>query len=278
MTATDDPVLISYENDINNENSKFFFETVKRNDWEFQQVGAGDKWEGWVTRMKAYRDVCSRYDKERILVFTDARDVFCVRYSKAFKAAFEYFNTPIIMSAGMFLASAIDLPANFMYKNGASLEPYFNYWKIQPTLRKFVCAGLMAGRAGALYDMWDWMLTNNYIDDQLGAAMYIRTFPEKVKLDLDAILLHSSEYGLDAGIYHIHMQKQDSPTLAELFGTGAFFLHIPGSGCYKGQKYVYNSIKNILQDIPSNPIIKEYGKPFPPWNRYKDLPPIKAHP
>jgi hypothetical protein len=278
MSSTGDPILISYENDINNENSKFFFETVKHNDWEFQHVGAGDKWEGWITRMKAYRDVCSRYDKDRILVFSDARDVFCVRHSKAFKAAFEYFNTPIIMSAGMFLSSCIDVKENFVHGNGASLEPYFNYWKIKPGLRKFVCAGLMAGRAGALYEMWDWIIANNYKDDQLGAAMFIRTFPERVKLDLDAILLHSSEYGIDAGIYHIHLQKQDAPTLAELFGTNAFFLHIPGSGAYKGQGYVYNSIKNILKDIPSNPIIKEYGKPFPPWDMYKDLPPQKAQP
>lgn len=267
------PVLISYENDPTNENSQFFFETVKRNGWEYRQIGIGDAWEGFITRIRRYKDICAMYDKDRILVLSDARDVFCVRDAKAFTAAFEYFKVPIVVSGEMFLASQIDVPENFMFWNGASLDPYFKHWKIDPkkTIRKFVCAGLMAGRAGALYDMWDWVLANNYTDDQLGTAMYVRTFPEKVRVDHDAIVLHSTDYGVDAGTFHVHYQKQDAPTFAELFGTCAFFLHIPGL-FFKGQGYLYKCIKNILKEHDSDALLKVYGKPYPPWDEFKDLP------
>jgi hypothetical protein len=216
------------------------------------------------------------YDKDRILVLSDARDVFCVRDAKAFTAAFEYFKVPIVVSGEMFLASRIDVPENFIFWNGASLDPYFKHWNTDPkkTIRKFVCAGLMAGRAGALYDMWDWVLANNYTDDQLGTAMYVRTFPEKVRVDHDAIVLHSTDYGVDAGTFHVHYQKQDAPTFAELFGTGAFFLHIPGL-FFKGQGYLYKCIKNILNEHDSDALLKVYGKPYPPWDEFKDLPPLQ---
>jgi hypothetical protein len=268
-----EPVLISYENDSTNENSQFFFETVKRNGWEYRQIGVGDKWEGFITRTRRYKDISASYDKDRILVLSDARDVFCVRHAKAFTAAFEYFKTPILVSADVFLASQINVPENFIHTQGASLEPYFKHWNTDPlkTMRKFVCAGLIAGRAGSLYEMYNWILENNYTDDQLGVAMYVRKFPERIKLDHDAIVLHSSTYGVNGGTYHIHYQKQDAPTFAELFGTGAFFLHIPGL-CYKGQKYIYNAIKNILKEHDSDALLKVYGKPYPPWDQYKDLP------
>lgn len=271
MANTKEPVLISYENDPTHENSQFFFETVKRNNWELQHVGAGEKWEGFITKIKKYRDVCATYDKDRILVLSDARDVFCVRDSKAFTAAFEYFKTPILISSQMFLSSCIDVPENFMVWNGTSLDPYFKHWNIQPKLRKFICSGLIAGRAGPLYEMWNWILDNKYTDDQLGACMYTRTFPEKVKVDHEAIVLHSSEYGVDAGTYHTHYQKMDAPTFAEIFGTGAFFIHIPGL-FFKGQAYMYKCIKKVLQDNNSDSILKLYSKPCPAWDPFKDLP------
>jgi hypothetical protein len=267
------PVLISYENETGHEKSEFFFDTARRNGWEVQQVGLGEKWEGFFSKVKRYRDVCATYNKDRILVLSDARDVFCVRDSKAFTAAFEYFSSPILVSAELFCEGRYSVEDNFVGSQSASLTSYFKHHNLLPGLRKFVNSGLIAGRASALHEMWSWIIENNYKDDQLGIAMYMNAFPQKVALDVDAIVLHSSTYGVEGGIYHIHQQKQDSPTFAELFGCGAFFLHIPGLRL-KGQQFIYDCVRRHLENHPSNEIVLFYGKPEPAWDEFKDLKPL----
>ena len=267
------PVLVSYENEKSHENSEFFFETARQNGWELHQVGIGEKWEGFSSKVKQYRDVCATYDKDRILVLSDARDVFCVRGSQAFTAAFQYAGCPILVSAELFCQGRMDVEDDFVGVQSASLTPYFKHRGIVPGLRKFVNSGLIAGRAGALYAMWTWIIENNYKDDQLGVAMYMNAFPQRVALDTDAIILHTSSYGIEGGVYHIHKQKLDAPTFAELFGCGAFFLHIPGLRL-KGQQFIYDCVKRHLQTHPSNELVALYGKPMPGWDEFKDLKPF----
>jgi len=264
------PILVSYENETINENSAFFFETARRNGWEIQQIGLGAKWEGFAQRTKAYRDVCATYDKDRILVFSDARDVFCVRSNKAFEAAFQHFGCPILVSAEIFCQGRMNVEDDFVGWQCASLSRYFKHHGITPGLRKFVNGGLLAGYAGALGEMYSWIIENNYKDDQLGIAMYMNAFPQKVALDTEAIVLHTSVYGVEGGIYHIHKQKLDAPTFAELFGCGAFFLHIPGHS-FKGQKFLYTCVKEHLQKHSSSELIMLYSKPIPGWDDFKDL-------
>lgn len=269
------PVLISYENETGQENSEFFFETARRNGWEVRQVGVGMKWDNFGQRTKTYRDVCASYDKDRILMLSDARDVFCVRNNKAFAKAFQYFQKPILVSAEIFCDGRYTVDDNFVGKQSASLSKYFKENIMMPNLRKFANAGLIAGYAAALHEMYSWMIDNGYTgnNDQLGVAMYMNTFPQKVALDTDAIVLHSSTYGVEGGVYHIHQQKQDSPTFAELFGCGAFFLHIPGLKL-KGQQFIYDCVKRHLENHPSNEMLLFYGKPEPAWDEFKDLKPL----
>jgi hypothetical protein len=91
-----------------------------------------------------------------------------------------------------------------------------------------------------------WSLDNNIPDDQLALGKYINAFPEKFGLDTSAALLHTTNFGVNAGIQSIHIQKQDSPTFAELFGRGAFFIHIPGC-VNKGQAVIYDYVKRTFE-------------------------------
>ena len=113
--------------------------------------------------------------------------------------------------------------------------------------------------------MREWIIENKFTDDQLGICKYAVTFPERIELDIHAVLLHSSTFGVNAGIQSIHIQKQDSPTFAELMGCGAFFLHIPGNK-NKGQFHIYNMVKMILEKYSSNHLLALYNYPIPAWN------------
>jgi hypothetical protein len=66
-------------------------------------------------------------------------------------------------------------------------------------------------------------------------------FPEKVIADVDATLLHTCGSGVNAGLQSIDRQSFDAPSIAELSGRKAFFLHIPGISNIKGQQTYYDT-------------------------------------
>jgi hypothetical protein len=112
------------------------------------------------------------------------------------------------------------------------------------------------------------MIDNKFTDDQLSLGVYINEHPELVRVDSDAILLHTTTFGVNAGTQRIFVQSKDAPTLAELYGRGAFFIHIPGC-VNKGQKCVYNDVCNILSMGLSDKTLRmEYDYEEPPWNGF----------
>jgi hypothetical protein len=136
--------------------------------------------------------------------------------------------------------------------------------------RKFVNAGLIMGTAGALRDCFchvrEYMTANKTSNDQSAFGNYINEYPDRVACDVEASVLHSSVFGVNAGIQNIHLQKCDSPTFAELFGRGAFFLHIPGLTA-KGQRVVYDHVCTILGHGLCEKLLRDpYGYAEPKWN------------
>jgi hypothetical protein len=110
------------------------------------------------------------------------------------------------------------------------------------------------------------MTVNKTSNDQSAFGDYINEYPDRVACDVDASVLHSSVFGVNAGIQNIHIQKRDSPTFAELFGRGAFFLHIPGLTA-KGQRVVYEQVCAILGHGLSEKLLRDpYGYAEPKWN------------
>jgi hypothetical protein len=258
------PILITYDN-APTETSHFFFETCARNDWNVKHLGLGEKWEGFINKIKAYAKICSELPAKQIVVISDARDVFCVRPPKAFIEAFLEFKGDIVISTELLCEGNFEASESDIHIQCFPLNKYYSARDIKPGIRKYINSGLIAGRAGAIADMWTWILENKYTDDQLGVCKYAVTFPARIELDIHASLLHSSTFGVNAGIQSIHIQKQDSPTFAEFMGCGAFFLHIPGNK-NKGQSIIYDMVKMVLEKYSSNHLLALYNYPIPECN------------
>jgi len=254
-----EPLVVSYENNLqNNNNSLLYKKTLEKCNWQYIFIGENIKWTGVKDKIINYYNYLKNLPESKVVILTDARDVFCLRSSTTFLDHIKDIinSNKIIISAEMFLLGHLDWSDDQISKKGSSnfwqginLDKYWSYYnKLENLpLRKYVNSGLIVGKAKELKNAFKWIIDNNYTDDQLGFSNYLNNFPELVYLDYETHILHSSTFGVDGGIYDVEKQKYDSPTFAELLGMSSYFLHIPGIG-NKGQKKIYSIIYNLINN------------------------------
>jgi len=217
--------------------------------------------------MKGYLNVLRNLPENKLVILSDARDVLCLRAPTEFVKGYLSFHKELVVSMEISCGGLFNVPDTYLC---VQCTPLKAYWKHNNTStlpdRKFVNAGLIAGRVSSLKSFLDWAIANNFTDDQLALGSYMNIFPERVGADCHAILLHTSCFGVNAGKQDVNLQKTDSPTFAELFGRGAFFLHIPGCA-NKGQKIVYTEVCKVIEQGVYGPMISApYNYSEPMWD------------
>ncbi len=258
-----EPLVISYCNsptDAINKNTQNYIKTLENNYWKYMIVGAGDEWNGWRTRMMKYRDVLSTLDPNKIVVMTDARDVFCTRRPTRFVENFKKYDKKIVVSMELFGEGEIKYDPTKLYYQVTWIE---NYWKMynidhDKTHRKFVNNGLVAGYAGELIKFYTWAIDNGFTDDQKALGAYVNEFPELIYADINAELLHTCGAFISGGLTDSEIQSADSPSFMDLFGRKSFFLHIPGLEASPGQKMFYASTNVALIVLNQQTLINCY--------------------
>jgi len=262
----DTPLLLTYDN-APTDTTRRFIRTLEKNGWGYRLVGEGEVWMGFISKLKGYRNALESLPDNKLVILSDARDVLCLRGPTAFTEGFVSFNRDLVVSMEVLCQGNFDVPETFC---GGQCIPLTAYWKhnniTSLPARKFANSGLIAGRASSLKTFLDWAIANNFTDDQLALCKYMVNFPERIGADFQAVLLHTSTFGVNAGIQSIHIQKNDSPTFAEIFGRGAFFLHIPGC-VNKGQKIVYTEVCKVIDGGVWGPLLSDpYKYKEPTWN------------
>jgi len=230
-------------------NTEVLLKTLDNNGWDNILIGEGVKWEGFITKMKLYAEYLETIDPNRLCVTCDGRDVLCVRSPLAFETGFNEFNKPIVVSMELLCNGFIEFNEG---GNCVELNDYWYYYSNElPTRpkRQFVNTGLIIGKAKDLLEMYNWCINwvndGNINDDQIAMGYYMNKFPEKVGADYNIKLLHSSTFGVNCASSGDD-QWEDSPSISQFLGHGAFFLHIPGIEGSKGNGYVYNMAKDIV--------------------------------
>jgi len=261
------PFVVTYDN-CPNDNTRLFLKTLETNEWNYKLIGEGEKWEGFTNKIIGYHNYLKTIDPKSVVVLSDARDVFCVRSPKAFLEGWATFQKDMVVSMELFCDSKMDVSDDYVGRQCVPLVKYWSHYNMIRPSRKFVNSGLIAGRADELCRWLQWTIDNNYENDQFALGIYMNTFPERIAADTEAIVLHTSMFGSNAGMYsNIHSQKHDSPTLAELFGRSAFFLHIPGIHFIKGQAVVYETVRALIQGgIGDKQLRASYDYEEPGWN------------
>jgi hypothetical protein len=254
------PLVLSYENDLSsNKNAELFKKTLDHHKWEYEFIGEGIKWNGFFDRMIGYHEfLTNNLPDNKIVILSDARDVFCLRNSDFFIEQIEkIIEDKIIISTEMFLIGHMDWSdkqiedailkdPNFFWQ-GVPLNEYWEYHEIHSKpFRKYVNAGLIVGKVKNLKKALKWIIDNNINDDQLGFSKYTNQFPNLVHLDVEANILHTSTAFVNGSLSNHDIQKLDMPTFDELFGFSNYFLHIPGSNSSKGQQYIYSIIYSLF--------------------------------
>ena len=259
------PLVITYDN-CPTENTKFYINTLKNNKWEYILIGKDEKWEGWITRMRAYLSILKTLDPNKVVLLTDARDVICCRSATSFMDAFNYYKSDLIVCMELICDNLIEQPDDYI---GAQCHPIRNYWKhhnISTPRRQFVNNGLIAGKAHKLIELLQYGIDNKFKDDQKALGSFINTFPQGITTDIHAELFHTSCFGVYSGLLDQRLQSDDSPTFAEIFGRSAFFLHIPGIANIKGARVVYNTTKSLIEAGISDELLRYgYTDDEPKW-------------
>jgi hypothetical protein len=258
------PLVISYCNKYkteNFENTKRFVNTLENNNWKYKIIGDGEIWKGFLNRMISYKEVLKTLHPNKIVVISDAHDVYCTRNSANFIQEFSKYNRKIIVSMEMFAEGFTTyFKEKEPYFQVTWLGEYFKYHNIDPNTiyRKFVNGGLIIGYAEELYKLYDWCISNNYTDDQKALGAYMNAFPSIVYADVNKQILHTTSSFVNMGLQDKHQMECDSPTIAELIGRDSFFLHIPGPNISEGQKFLYNNIYTSIQTFNNTEACKVY--------------------
>jgi hypothetical protein len=256
-----EPLVISFDNQPTADTA-YYRHTLENNSWQYMIVGGGMKWDGCRTRMNAYKTVLGALPANKVVVLTHARDVFCLRGANKFLDAYKSYGKSIVASMELMCDGAFETTDRDAH---TQCQPLTQYWSRVGAIpdRRFVNNGLVCGTVAALRDFLAWALDNKYTDDQFAMGNYMNTFPDRVAADCDARLLHTSVFGVNAGLQCAPKQSADSPTFAELFGRGAFFLHLSDKR-YAGVGVVYDFVKAVLEKGASDALLrKSYKWPEP---------------
>jgi hypothetical protein len=92
-----EPLVIAYDNKPDNENTRFFIQTLKNTNWKYKMIGEGEEWKGFINRMMRYLEELYLLEDDTIVVLSDARDVIALRDPKFFIEAFKSFQKPILV-------------------------------------------------------------------------------------------------------------------------------------------------------------------------------------
>ena len=193
--------------------------TLRKQEFKYQVLGFGEKWQGWKWRTELYTKALRCKHPDDLIILLDAYDTLCQKHSSTFYTDFLSFNKDIVIGCEWYCGNT---------KNCANVDAWWNYNKFttQPT-RKYINAGCIAGKAHALLAMYK---SFSEEDDQLALAQWVNKFPEKCALDYGSWLVYTS---------HIF----------DLFKTPStsYFLHYPGPLLKLGVFPRYNKdVKDIL--------------------------------
>jgi len=161
-------------------------------------------------KMRAYAAAVAAVPDTDWVLCADSRDVLALRGPACFLDAVRRTakGKPLLVSMETRCGGGYDAPDTARFRgNGVSLAPYWSATGVtQRPFRQFANSGLVVGTAAAVREWLAWglaphpelrpsgaVLPGGYFNgEQLALGNYINTFPDRVALDTQAEVLHTS--------------------------------------------------------------------------------------
>ena len=145
-------------------------------------VGIGQTWQGFMTKIRAYRDFCfqQKNNRDTVLAITDCYDVLSVATSTEILFKYRQFEAPIVFGAERFCWSDSCYP-----KQKATGD------------HRYLNSGCVIGHAEQLCAMYDWMIDqSNKVggsqDDQMLMGHWASLHPTLCCHDTQSVLFPNS--------------------------------------------------------------------------------------
>ena len=119
------PLVVTYCNkfkETNHENTRRLGETLQNNDWAHVVLGEGETWVNYMTKMSAYRRHLETLPPDKIVIISDAHDMYCLRNVHYFVSEFKALNKPIVVSAEFFAEGRINHDPAHTFMNTGSMN------------------------------------------------------------------------------------------------------------------------------------------------------------
>ncbi len=160
-------------------------------------------------RMRLYRDaaaqIASAYP-DSLIVCMDAYDALCTASSSArsdgdtfFIEKFRTFKKPVVLSVESECMANCSPLDEWFFEH----DPLFEFGAKAAAgtarnglpVKRYVNGGLLAGQATQVASIYDWMLTHNCVDDQVGLSLWARAHPDQWMPDVGEVLFSNKTYG-----------------------------------------------------------------------------------
>jgi hypothetical protein len=175
------------------------FEELTHNKFgvEVKVLGMGEKWQGFVHRVKKYREYLDTLDDNEVVVFVDGFDSHILKPLRGLEDIFKSFNCDILVSKNV------------------TIQPHYIIHKMFGTCKDNTTAnaGLLMGYARHLKHLQDSIINGKTVDDQKNLNEVCKQFPN-LMIDTDCVIF-----------------KNITPNekIEKLYKSGAFFGQTPGA-------------------------------------------------
>lgn len=223
--------------------------SLDKHEIRYQVLGLNEKWGGWPHRMKTYRDAAQKLAEENplnVVVCMDAYDALSVRHGDGLMELFRSFDKPLVLSLEKVCMGNCVSVRDWWRTDGQEYLLDAGITDGIPPADRYVNGGLLMGYAGAVRDLYDWMLKTGQEDDQKGLARYALAHRDRWAPDVQGRIFKNKVFGAQ-------LTKQD------LASEGVYFAHFPGMRDWSGAGYD-KTVLSVLKR-PSGVSSKNLGSP-----------------
>lgn len=243
--------VLSYENEESNEHKEKLEDKLIFYGYPYVFLGAGEKWKGFGTKIKAYQEYIknSDLDDEDILIILDSRDVYVNRSSKDLLGAFESFykknggdmdeNLKLVFSSEIACCTTGVTDENKEQMKKIALERNPNLKTQDDSYH--LNSGMCIGYVKAYKKIYQNFIMDYKDDDQTKITKYwLEKYLDDIILDYNhEIFSNAHIWGNQNNLNGCNYEKQGNTFIIKDTNINPFFIQTPAK-YWKCYDYLYN--------------------------------------